>query len=60
MWRQRTHFTNTLALWFLATTIALASVHPGFEPGYAISCITITGHTGHPERQAYANRQMWG
>lgn len=29
-----------------ATTIALASVHPGFEPGYAISYITVTGYTG--------------
>ena len=40
------------------TTIALASVHWGFQPGCAISCVTIRRYTGHPDRQAHANRQM--
>lgn len=39
-----------------ATTIAVASVHPGFELGCAMIRITITGYTGHPVRSVDISR----
>ncbi|CAK6954999.1 Hypothetical predicted protein [Scomber scombrus] len=57
MWRQRAHtLYKYIDSVVSATTIAVASVHPAFEPGCAIIRITITGYTGHPVRSVDISR----